>query len=659
MKLYDQFKSTLERYLLRGAFYQLLAVAALIGLISLLAGLLVRAGVDDAGTASESIWWAFLRLTDPGYLGDDMGVFRRVVSTVVTVLGYVLFMGSLVAIMTQWLNRTMSRLASGYTPISRKNHILILGWTARAGIVVGDLLNSSGRVKRFLKLRGARRLHLVLLADTVTPALMQELRTRAGARFDPNQVTLRSGSALRGEHLKRVDFLNASVVLLPAGEFTPAGPENIDTHTIKALLSLSNHPDVTDRKRLPLAVAEVLDERKAEIARSAYAGPVEILASDTMVSQLIAQNIRHRGLSHVYSELLTHRMGNEIFIRHLPNLQGQPLCSVYGLFSKAVVLGVVSAAGDAFSPRINAPCNYVLQADDRLALVARDYADTEPELTEASDITPQEWVIQKVPLVAEPQRPRRVLIVGWSHKVPRLLKELSRGSVNIEIDVASMLPISQRQATLDRHWGGVDEVPVRLLEVEYTDPRAFSRLDAQSYDNVVFMGSDWVHSRAESDARTIVGYLVLQKLLSKHEKRPDVLVELLDAENVGLLGERPGEVLISPVILSHMLAQVALRRELNAVFNELFAFRGAEIGFRSCKSYGLLGRTVYFAEVVKVAAERGETALGFALLDASNRSEIKLNPPRNEAFELRAGDDVIVVADTEDRAQKSRHPPPA
>jgi hypothetical protein len=64
------------------------------------------------------------------------------------------------------------------------------------------------------------------------------------------------------------------------------GAENVDVHTVKALLSMSNHPGVQDSRGLPLAVAEIVDARKAEIARSAYAGPIEVLASDTIVAQV-------------------------------------------------------------------------------------------------------------------------------------------------------------------------------------------------------------------------------------------------------------------------------------------------------------------------------------------------------------------------------------
>lgn len=64
----------LERQFIKGAHFQLLFVAALIGVISLVGGLLITPVEDTPDSLGEVVWWAFLRLTDPGYLGDDEGV---------------------------------------------------------------------------------------------------------------------------------------------------------------------------------------------------------------------------------------------------------------------------------------------------------------------------------------------------------------------------------------------------------------------------------------------------------------------------------------------------------------------------------------------------------------------------------------------------------
>ena len=120
LRLLNRLQFTLERLFVRGVSFQLLLVAGLIGLISLIGGALVLPVTADAGHFGEVVWWAFLRLSDPGYLGDDEGAWSRIVSTILTVAGYVVFLGALVAILTQWLNTRMRRLESGLTPVATR-----------------------------------------------------------------------------------------------------------------------------------------------------------------------------------------------------------------------------------------------------------------------------------------------------------------------------------------------------------------------------------------------------------------------------------------------------------------------------------------------------------------------------------------------------------
>ena len=124
-RLKNRLKFQIEQLLLRGAHSRLLFIASLVGFVAIGGGLLLQATNATFEDNKTAIWWAFLRLTDPGYLGDDEGLARRVISTTLTVLGYVLFMGSLVAIMTQWLNQKIRNFERGLTPIVRRNHILI------------------------------------------------------------------------------------------------------------------------------------------------------------------------------------------------------------------------------------------------------------------------------------------------------------------------------------------------------------------------------------------------------------------------------------------------------------------------------------------------------------------------------------------------------
>lgn len=640
-------KFLVERLMLRGARYRLLVIAALIGLIALLAGFAVYAATDDFAAPGEAIWWAFLRLTDPGYLGDDEGTVVRVVSTFLTVSGFVVFVGALIAILTQWLNQTVQELEEGHTPVSMRHHIVVLGWTNRTAAVVRELILSEGRMKRFLRRHGARGLRIAVLVDQVRVPIVRELKERLGAQWDERRVVLRSGTPLRLEHLHKVDFANAAAVLLPGGDFR-RGAAGSDTVVIKTLLSMANHPVAREGATLPPVVAEIFDARKIHIARAAYGGRIELLASDSIISRLIAQNVRHRGLSAVYGELLTNDRGNQVYVRHLPELAGAPLSELSPRFPDAVLLGVVRPSGESFSPLLNPPRARVLAPEERLVLLARSYAEATPAEATPAGAAPAEGgaTAGAVPLrrARDVVGERRLLVLGWSHRVPALLREFDGYTAErFHIDVLSAVPVEERRQSVERYGARPDRISLELLLGDYTSPVDLQRVAPATYDNVIFVGSDWVESGEEADARTILGYLLLREMLPADG--PELLVELLDPENLSLFRRRAGEVLISPLILSHMLAQVALRPELRAVFDELFGPGGAEIAFVPAAEFGLAGAEARFRDVEQRVAAYGEVALGVRLRPGEERraAGLVLNPPKEQRWTMRPDDEIVVL----------------
>lgn len=92
-----------------------------------------------------------------------------------------------------------------------------------------------------------------------------------------------------------------------------------------------------------------------------------------------------------------------------------------------------------------------------------------------------------------------------------------------------------------------------------------------------------------------------------------VLVELLDEESARLSEDGRTEVLITPAMLSHMLAQITLRRELGEVFDERFGPGGAEIRLRPARDFGLGGEEIACADLRQAAQGYGELALGLRL----------------------------------------------
>ena len=648
-----------ERSFVRGAQYRLLLIAALIGLISILGGVAVLAAGTGFESASEAVWWAFLRLTDPGYLGDDVGAVNRTISTILTVLGYVVFLGALVAVMTQWLNARMERLEQGLTPVARDGHVLVLGLTNRTHAIVREVLLSEGRVRRFLRRHGTRDLHIVVMAEDVNATVAQDLRDAVGDVWDEEKVTLRSGTPLRVEHLSRVDSLNAAVIIVPGSEFEEGGVGRMDSRTVKTLLSLkgdatasggptaesaeasSSERDSTSRgpsaghgtgpmaSRLPLVVAEIFDARKMSIARKAYRGPLEIVASDAIVSRLLAQNVRHPGLSHVYHEILTHEGGCEIYVREHPELDGLPFDALGGAFPESVVLGVVRRGEGGYVPHLNPAPDFRVASPDRFVHLATSYSGA----VYAGRLPEQSWPRGRPGTSKFAGVERRILVLGWNHKVPALLREFATyRDERFSIRVLSRIPPSRRVRNLERHSVNASTMSIDHVEGDIAEIADLLAVKPEEHDAVLLVGSDRVQGDEESDARTILAWLLLNEL-GQPEGSTQTIVELLDPENVRLVDTSRGEVIISPLILSHMLAHVALRPELGAVFQELFTAGGAEITFRPLEAYAIeaaAGGTVAFAEVQRAAHAAGEIALG--LRTGPRAENLFLNPPSESRY---------------------------
>ena len=94
-----------------------------------------------------------------------------------------------------------------------------------------------------------------------------------------------------------------------------------------------------------------------------------------------------------------------------------------------------------------------------------------------------------------------------------------------------------------------------------------------------------------------------------------------------------------------MLAQVALRPELRAVFDELFGPGGAEIAFVPATEYGGEGEVVSFPALQRQAAQRGHIVLGVRRAQRAGETghTVRLNPSKDRNLALEPDDDLVVL----------------
>lgn len=641
----DRIAFRLERFVLRGIGQRLLLAAGVIVLTSVVGGLLAYWLVGDL-EAAQAIWWAFLRLSDPGYLGDDDGVTLRGISTVVTVLGYVLFLGFLIAIMTHWLNQKLQYLESGVTPIALQNHVIIFGWTARTTAIVRGLLGAGRRLDRFLAEVGARDLRIVVLVDEIDDGIRREMRDRLGDMWSDRHVFLRSGSPLRAEHLDRVAIRDASVLILPGADFGEAHPEAVDAKTIKELLAISRNASL-DGTTPPPAVAELFDIRRLAVARRAYRGESEMIAADDIVSRIITQSGLQRGLGAVYSELLTLNDRNSIYVLSIDGLAAGRFDELRRRFPHAVLLGTIPAGQR--TPNLKPDPDTRIERDDLLVFLARRYADCAP----AEIGLPPAPMSSTPPRSPARERRQRTLILGWSRKVPPLLWELDRYRTDgYEVVVVSSTPIETREHLMQQYESREGRVTVRHVESNFAIPRVLQDLDPGGYDNIMVLASERMSEEEEADAMTAATYLMLLELLPEDESRPDVMIELLDPDNVVLFEGTDDDVIVSTEMVSFLLSQVALHRELAAVLHALSRPWGPHIVVEPAARYVELDEPVSFDDVDRAAAAKGEIALGF-WREGQRGAGLFLNPDRHATWHLDETDTIVLLSSVAEPGERN------
>jgi hypothetical protein len=296
------------------------------------------------------------------------------------------------------------------------------------------------------------------------------------------------------------------------------------------------------------------------------------------------------------------------------------------------VLGLVRGAGPTAAPILCPPGDRIVEAGDQVVLLAREATDTDFERAGGARAAVVDRVGTPTRALRAP-RAHRILVLGWNDRVPTLIDTLAaRRDRHWQVDLLSGVPLDERDIE-----GGAQpaaNVELKQLTNDYLLEGVLAGVleDAgpDGYQSIIMLTSDRLASSEESDARAIVGHRMLQALLEDAPSRPHVVIELADAANEGLIQDATTEALIPPLLMSHMLAQLALRPELGVVFNALFAPDGPELAFRDVG----LTRAQTFDELERRVAEKGELLLGVRWIRAVDGApNLLLNPPRATRFE--------------------------
>ncbi|MCX4807184.1 NAD-binding lipoprotein [Streptomyces sp. NBC_01214] len=590
-------------------------------------------------------------------IGGAVGSPLYVLASVALALVALLFVSTLVGLITTGINRRIMLLRRGHSTVLESGHTVVLGWSDQIFPVVGELLAANANQRRSAIAVLAPK-DKVEMEEEISTSLTGAAGTSAGfgtgTGTGTTRIICRNGRTTDPTALARVSPRTAKAVLV-----LPPEGDTGDAQVVKTLLALDA---AVPEPGGAVVVAAVRDTRSHLTARLAAGPGGHVLCVDDIIARLLVQTAREPGLSLVYQELLDFA-GDEFYTAAAQGLAGRTFGEALLAFSTSSVVGLLHADGGV---ALNPDPGTTIGAGDRIVLISEDDDTAVP--ADASSCVDEDAIVTARPGAPEAER---LLLLGWNRRAPLVVEQLDQfvgpGST---LDVVSLADEVRTRAA-----PGVAQARTHL-EVAFrrgdiTDPELLAKLDVPAYDRVIVIGETGheplPHAAAppparaidlglapetgtETDDRTLVTLLHLRAIGEAAGREPSLTTEMSDDGNRLLAPAREGaDFIVSGRLISLLMTQISESPYLAAVFEELFEAEGNELHLKPVTDYVRTDREVTFATLVESARRRRECAVGYRLRAGAATGPaygVQLNPDKRQRVRFGEHDWLIVLAES-------------
>lgn len=229
------------------------------------------------GNLIDAIWWAVVTATTVGY-GDffPVTVGGRLLAVILMFLGIGLF-GGITATITDLFIKLEKRRELGQLTADYEGHIIICGWCDKTNEIIAQILNENIKNKQ-----------LVLIADLERDPFP-----------DNNLVHFIKGKIDDKEILKKANVQKAKTAII-------LNEDNNDATTVLSALTVNTlNPSL-------YSIAEI--SKKENKIHLENAGVSEVVVNNNINSRLMVRTALYHGISTIFNELLTNKVGNEIYM---------------------------------------------------------------------------------------------------------------------------------------------------------------------------------------------------------------------------------------------------------------------------------------------------------------------------------------------------------
>lgn len=647
----------IDNYMARGtkAMVGGLAILSLI-VVVIVASILVfgKIPVNESGNVAsffEASWIGLVRTLDPGIIGGDHGIAFRFVTFFATLAG-IFIISTLIGVIANAVEDKMKELRKGHSKVIENDHIVILGWSSQIFCVIKELVTES---------KGTRR-KVVILCDKDKVSMEEEILRKIGSK-DARKVICRTGSPLDYADLQMVSIQTSKSIIILSPEI-----DNPDAIVIKTILAVThehrerstrhlvgeirinfdcnegnagnkNTPASSTRETPYHIVAEIEDPKNLNAASAAGKGEVRLLFTQSVISRIIAQTCMQSGLSVVYEELLDFN-GVEMYTSYFPQLRGKSFKEAIMLFRDSTLIGICDETGS----KINPPMGTIITDADKMIVISENQFSS--RLSESDDIECTHQLLSSDNI--EHRKKENILILGWNDKVPMIVDELAEYvPLGSKVTIISKHCIAESEKR--KHQEALKKLVVNCIEDDVTSWSALNDIDIQEYNSVIVLPNN-DRSLNDPDANTLITLLHIREKVEEKAYSPQIVSEIIDIRNKQLAEvAKANDFIVSERLISLLLTQNAVNKDIGDVFDDIFDANGSEIYLKDVKEYVKLGAVVNFRTVIEAACSKNQVAIGYRLNEHSDNPGknfgIILNPKKEDMVSFTDGDKVVVISE--------------
>ena len=570
----------------------------------------VEGGVEGGGVRSlaEGFWWAITRLLDGGTVASDgrTGFVRQSFGIGVTLLGLVAVTVLTGAFASSFSDR-LSAIRRGSLPVFERDHVLLLGWNAHAGVIVREL----GRT--------GKRMRLVIVADRDRETIEESVREQLLGWKHRLDVVVRHGdpatvAAVRKAAARRA----AAVVILPDSDVGHCH----DRAALRSLLALERV--LGDRVDRPHIIVEVASQSGREMVRLCEGAgrDVVVVEAHGVNARVLAQSVRQRGAFGVARAILS--LDSLSIYHYAPALfTGLTFDDAHASIRSGILVGVLRDGAAVLSP----PGGDVIGPEDQL-LVFSDQ-DVRPRIAGVPDRRSRPPV---APIVVAPPALLRLLILRVRPGLMEILELIdARGPVQATL-LAPAEEIARaheavRLATLRR-------TTINFVVGDPLDGPTIDRVLAEPHDTALLLAPDVAASfSAEADADQLISLLQLRRRRAEKGAPAHAVVEVRSPE--ARLPRDGKHHHVDDFILSREVVGMLLAREIygigvrgSSIYHAVLDAVNPSVELRPLTLYASGDGEPTFAELALAARRRGEVAIGVA----DDKGQPRLLPDFGDRF---------------------------